>query len=241
MLEELLSDLKMFGALECYQDNDFSKINFTTGLTKMLKAEKSRRSANALKRRLSYAKFPYVREWEQIDKKINPSIPFARIRKLSDGKFIHEKKNLCLTGAPGLGKTHSLVAIGRDLSRLGLRVRFFTACDLVNQLEEAKNNLELTKFMNKIMKPHFLIIDELGFVPFTDNGARLLFDVFSKRYETGSIAVSTNLAFNKWPEIFGSVELTTALVDRFTHNCEIFTFKGDSVRLSESKLNSEKK
>jgi DNA replication protein DnaC len=89
--------------------------------------------------------------------------------------------------------------------------------------------------MDKILAPQLLIIDELGFVPFSENGARLLFDVFSKRYERGSIAVSTNLAFNKWAEIFGSIELTTALIDRFTHNCEIYTYKGQSIRFKQSK------
>ena len=88
--------------------------------------------------------------------------------------------------------------------------------------------------MARLMKPHLLIIDELGFVPFSETGARLLFDVFSKKYESSSIAVSTNLSFEKWAQIFGSIELTTALIDRFTHNCDIFTYEGKSVRLTQS-------
>ena len=241
MIEDLLSNLKLFGALD-YYSNEYEarpKDSFEKTLKIMLTKEKSRRSSNALKRRLSYAKFPYVREWEQIDHKINSKIPFLKIKKISSGDFVSKNSNLCFIGAPGLGKTHSLVSIGRDLCREGMSVKFYTACDLVTQLEEAKVNLQLTKFMNRLMKPQLLIIDELGFVPFSETGARLLFDVFSKRYETSSIAVSTNLSFDKWPEIFGSIELTTALIDRFTHNCNIFTYVGKSVRLSQS-LNKKK-
>jgi len=95
--------------------------------------------------------------------------------------------------------------------------------------------------MEKLKKADLLIIDELGFVPFSDNGARLLFDIFTTRYQVGPIAISTNLSFEKWTQVFGSVELTAALIDRFTHNCEIVLFEGDSVRLSEAKERSVKK
>jgi DNA replication protein DnaC len=236
MIKELLLELKLFGALE-YYNNEYesgTKDSIEKTLKIMFTKEKSRRSNNALAKRLSYANFPYVREWEQIDLEKNKKIPFEIVKKNSSGDFISKKKNLCFIGTPGLGKTHSLVAIGRDLCRQGMSVKFYTACDLVNQLEEAKQALQLTKLMNKLMKPQLLIIDELGFVPFSETGSRLLFDVFSKRYETSSIGVSTNLTFNKWPAIFGSIELTTALIDRFTHNCNIYTYEGKSVRLGQS-------
>jgi len=94
--------------------------------------------------------------------------------------------------------------------------------------------------MQSLIKPQLLIIDELGFVPFSENGARLLFDVFASRYERGSIAVSTNLSFDKWIQVFGSVELTAALIDRFTHKCLIYSFEGESVRLIEAKRRKQK-
>ena len=112
---------------------------------------------------------------------------------------------------------YSLTALGRDLCRKGKTVRFYTASSLVNLLEEAKANHTLTKVMQSVGKPELLIIDELGFVPFSESGARLLFDVFASRYEKGSIAVSSNLSFDKWVQVFGTPELTAALVDRFTH------------------------
>ncbi len=104
----------------------------------------------------------------------------------------------------------------------------------MNLLEESKAQCCLSKTMHKLMKPSLLIIDELGFVPFSENGARLLFDVFAGRYERGSIAVSTNLAFDKWIQVFGSVELTGALLDRFTHRAHIFTYKGKSIRFAQA-------
>lgn len=235
MIEEFLCKLKMYGAIEYYNRPDSDSISKEDLLTGLLKAELERRSANALSRRLRGANFPFDREWEEIDYKKNPKIDFKKIKVHSNGKFVHEKKNLCFIGSPGLGKTHSLVSIGKDLCRQGITVKSYSACDLVIMLEEAKASNELSKVMKKIMTPQLLIIDELGFVPFSDNGARLLFDVFSKRYESGSIAVSTNLSFQKWPQIFGSMELTQALIDRFTHRCDIFTFDGDSVRLADSK------
>ena len=111
----------------------------------------------------------------------------------------------------------------------------------MNLLEEAKAKNEIIKLMDKIKKVDLLIIDELGFVPFSDSGARLLFDVFTTRYNVGPTAITTNLSFEKWTQIFGSIELTTALIDRFTHRCEIYVFDGDSVRLLEAKRNKEKK
>ena len=181
------------------------------------------------------ANFPYVREWSSINNSANPKIPFEKIKKFSNGDFVNQKRNLCFIGAPGLGKTHCSVAIGRALCEQGNTVRFYSAIDLVLKLEEAQSNNTLGRLMEKILTPDLLIIDELGFVPFSDNGARLLFDIFSKRYEQGSILITTNLDLPKWIQTFGSIELTKALIDRFTHRCDIFVFEGDSYRFLESK------
>ena len=119
-------------------------------------------------------------------------------------------------------------------------MKFYTACGLVNALEESKNQNKLTKFMQTVLEPSLLIIDELGFIPFTENGARLLFDVFANRYEKGSIAVSTNLSFDKWVQVFGSVELTAALVDRFTHRSHTVVYNGESVRFRQATQNKKR-
>jgi DNA replication protein DnaC len=229
-----LKDLKMTSAadnldscLQKYKDRE----SFLLGILEIELRERKNRS---IKRKITMADFPIDREWSMINSERNPQIDFGSVKILSNGNFLKEKNNICFIGAPGLGKTHSMVSVGKDLCRKGFNVKSFNTNDLVTKLEEAKIKGELSKLMEKLLKPDLLFLDELGFVPFSDNGARLLFDVFSRRYENGSIAVTTNLAFNKWSSIFGGIELTTALVDRFTHKCEIFVYKGNSVRLTES-------
>lgn len=239
MIEELMLELRLLGALNFYQSlkEDLPKEDL---LLSLLKSELENRTINRSKRRIISANFPYEREWPQIDINFNPKIDFRKIMNFSSGKFIDSKRNLCFIGSPGLGKTHSLISLGRDLCKIGYNVKFFTAIDLVNKLEESKLVGCLSKLMDKLMRPDLIIIDEMGFVPLSDNGARLLFDVFSKRYNKGSIAISTNLSLPKWIQTFGSIELTNALIDRFTHNCDIFIFEGESFRFNESKLNKAK-
>ncbi len=230
-----LRELKMsysVGELEALAKKHETKEEF---LLSLLQAESQRRKILHCQRKVKFAKFPFEREWAQIDYKKNQEIPFAEIQKLTDGKFLNQNQNICLYGNSGLGKTHSLIAIGRALCRQGESVQFFTALELATLLEEAQNRGELSKFMEKIKKIRFLIIDELGFVPFSERASRLLFDVFAQRYERGSIGVTTNLSFEKWSQVFGSVELTAALIDRFTHKAVIYHFKGDSVRLMEAR------
>lgn len=239
MIKDLLSSLRMSGALEALDHLQDLKER-DQYLIALLKAEIDHREQNANKRRLSQAKFPVEKEWHDLDRALNPTIDFSKIESQGNGLFTQKKENLCLMGQQGTGKTHSLISLGRDLCRKGKSVKFYTACSLVNHLEEAKANHVLAKAMLAIAKPQLLIIDELGFVPFSENGARLLFDVFASRYEKGSIAVSTNLSFDKWVQVFGTPELTAALIDRFTHKCLIFNYQGKSVRFLDAKKRKEK-
>lgn len=240
-MKEALLKLKMKGALNVLDDLCKSKMDNVSFVKCLLEAEIMERQLQTGIKKIKSAKFSYEREWQQINSKRNPKIPFAEIKKLSSGDFFKTRKNICFIGKTGLGKTHSLISIGRDLCRNDHDVLFFTAATLVTKLEESKNENKLSRFMEKLKKADLLIIDELGFVPFSDNGARLLFDVFTTRYQVGPIAISTNLSFEKWTQVFGSIELTAALIDRFTHNCEIFMFDGDSVRLREAKERGVKK
>jgi DNA replication protein DnaC len=231
---QLLEELKMRGAVTCYDQLSHTIQEREQLLIRLLETEVQYRRERAMKRRLSQAKFPVEKEWVELDRSLNPSVDFEGIEKLFDGEFIRQRRNVCFIGTQGTGKTHSLISLGRELCRKGHTVRFYTACELVNVLEEAKRDLMLTPLMKALLKPKLLIIDELGFVPFSDNGARLLFDVFASRYERGSTAVSTNLSLDKWVEVFGSVELTAALIDRFCHRADIFAFEGESVRLFQA-------
>lgn len=241
VLRKLLEELKMPGALSCLGKLSQTITDKDQFVIQLLEAELRYKKDRSMKRRMGQAKFPIEKEWIEIDPALNPKIDFKRVQKHFDGDFVERKKNLCLIGTQGTGKTHCLISLGRELCRKGKTVRFYTACELVNVLEEAKNELTLNKTMKTLEKPRLLIIDELGFVPFSENGARLLFDVFSRRYERGSIAVSTNLSFDKWVEVFGSVELTAALVDRFSHGADLIPFEGQSVRLFQTKNKGIKK
>lgn len=236
MLNEILIELKMKGAQEALDGLRGIKTpeEFAAGL---LDAELRYRQDRSRSRRLKQAKFPTTKEWAEWDQKLNPKVPINEIKKAAAGRLVEEKRNLCLIGAQGTGKTHCLIAFGREACRMGFSVKFISACRLVNSLEEARSQNQLGRLMQQLEKIHLLIIDELGYVPFSQSGSRLLFDVFSSRYEQGSIAISSNLSFEKWTQVFGAVELTAALVDRFTHRCDIFTFEGESVRLRSAKQN----
>ncbi len=234
MLKKMLSELNMKGslqALECICDIE-CKEEYAYAL---LKAEQDYRSQYALTKRINSAKFPTDKKWCEIDPKLNPKIDFEGVKSLSSGEFIRKKENLCLMGQQGTGKSHSLIALGRQVCEQGFTAKFYTACGLVNALEEAREQHKLSKLMRELMKPSLLVIDELGFVPFSERGASLLFDVFASRYERGSIAVSTNLSFDKWVQVFGSVELTAALVDRFTHRAHLFVYEGESIRFRQAR------
>ncbi len=234
MIETLLKDLKMRGALEAISEIQKTSCNREEFLIRILSEEKKYKKKVSLERRLKQAKFPYVREWCELETKYNPKIPFDKMKVHLNGQFISNNENICFMGSPGTGKTHCAISIAREMCRKGYSVRFFRACELTLRLEESKETHQLTKFLDQLLKPDLLVVDELGFVPFSENAARLLFEVFSKRYETGAMIVTTNLIFSKWVEIFGSIELSSALIDRFTHRCHIYSLEGESVRYTQS-------
>ena len=230
MLTNILTSLRMHGALDKLpyaREHIHEREAFAASI---LEAEREERQIQSISRRLRYAKFPQKKEWSELDYSFNKDIPLQRLENLLQGHFVEAKQNLCLIGQQGTGKTHCLIAIGREICRKGHNVLFTTASALVISLEEAKTAGNVSSLMTKLTKPALLIIDELGFVPYGPTGTQLLFDVFAKRYEQGSIAVSTNLTFDKWTQIFGSIDLTAALLDRFTQAATVIPFVGASFR-----------
>jgi DNA replication protein DnaC len=234
MIEKLLAELKMTGALNYWKVVKEKKATWEI-FEKLLSEELISRQIRQTERRLSSANFSGVKEWAEIKAEANPKIDFSRPKEYSNGQFVEEKRNLCFLGASGLGKTHCMISIGRELCRLGYKVKFYAASDLINQLEEKHLHKELNSFMKQLIRPDFLIIDELGFIPLSDNSARPLFDVFSSRYEKGSIGVTTNVEVTKWTQIFGELALTAALVDRFMQDCDTIVFRGVSHRVAHAK------
>ena len=203
-------------------------------LLRLTEAEVTTRSANALAARIRAASFPVVKDFDTFDFAAIPSLPKQKVLELARGQWVEEHSNCCLIGNAGTGKTHIAVALGLAVCRLGRRVRFVTAANLVTQLEEAQQQHRLDRLLTQLDRLDLLVIDELGYLSFSRAGAELLFQVFADRYERRSVLVTSNLAFSEWGSVFQGDRMTAALLDRLTHRCEIFEMNGESYRFRES-------
>lgn len=193
------------------------------------------RENNRFNRLYKKASFPNLKTIDDFDFFKAPYLKRKEILDLVECKFIEDRKNLIFIGSPGTGKTHIATSIGVNACKLGKTVQFFTAASLGNKLSEAQDTLQLSKFIDKLRKVDLIIIDELGYVELSKSTTQLMFQIFSERYEKGSIIVSTNLEFKEWPNVFQDERMTTAIIDRLIHNSKILTFNGESYRYKTQK------
>jgi len=186
------------------------------------------RERRMIERRIKAAKFPAIKSLDSFDFKVIPSLNKALVMELARCQYIERRDNIIALCPSGTGKTHMALGLGLAACQKGLKVRFTTAAALVHELLEAADEKRLLRQQKQIASQDLLIIDELGFVPLSKTGAELLFEIFSQRYERGSILVTSNLPFDEWTEIFGSERLTGALLDRLTHHVHILEMNGES-------------
>jgi DNA replication protein DnaC len=203
-------------------------------LMALLERELSQRDVNRRRRLLRQARFPITYSLDTYDFTLMPSLSKPKVLELASGDFISKAQNVVLLGQIGTGKTHVATALGYAACESGYKVRFFTAAALISQLLEAHQQNQLSRLENSLLKQHLIIIDELGFVPFSQQGAQMLFTFISQRYQRASLLITTNLPFTEWTQVFQDTRLLGALLDRLTHHCHILEFRGESHRFRHS-------
>ena len=218
-------------AMESAQD----RADYPRYLLRLCELERIDRERRMVERRIRMARFPQTKSFDTFDFVAQPSINKPLVLELARGEWIDKRSNVIALGPSGTGKTHVALALGLAACQKGHSVAFVTAAALVHELMEARNERGLRKIQKQLAGVKLLIVDELGYVPFTAVGSELLFEVFSQRYERGSTLITSNLPFDEWTSVFGSERLTGALLDRLTHHVHILEMNGDSYRLATSR------
>ena len=224
-------------AAVCQKDQS----DFSTYLLRLVERELLDRENRAAERRVKDASFPVLKTIDTFDFKAQPSINKQLVRELMRGEYIDKKENVLLMGNPGTGKTHLACALAFSACAQGKKARFYTATDLITELVECREERRLQRLQKQLQRFHLLVLDELGYVPFSKAGAELLFEIISRAYEHHSLMVTSNLPFEEWTEVFGSERLAGALLDRLTHRCHILEANGESYRLRQAKKRSKRR
>jgi DNA replication protein DnaC len=210
-------------------------VDHTGYLLRLAELELLEREQRLVEQRIHQARFPAVKSLDSFDFAAIPSLNKLLVLELARCEYVERRENVIALGNSGTGKTHIALGLGLAACQKGLAVGFTTAAALVHELIEARDERRLLRLQKQLAAYRLLIVDELGYVPLSPTGAELLFEVFSQRYERGSVIVTSNLPFDEWTSMFGSERLTGALLDRLTHHVHILELNGDSYRLKVSR------
>ncbi len=223
------------GNLEAYlRQGTEAGTGYDDFLLELTTAELQARAQSRERRKIREAKFPLLKPLETFDLNAVPDLDIRLLRELAGCEYIKEHRNIIFLGRSGTGKTHLATALGIEAFKNNYKTRFVTCYGLVNELLEAGKERDLSRIMQRYARCDLLILDELGYIPFSKEGSELLFQVLAQRHEIGSVMITTNLGFADWTQIFGDPVMTAALLDRLTHRAYIISCTWESYRLKQS-------
>ncbi len=242
--EELNKDikyLKLKSFLDYLDQVESSNLSLQDSLLELCRHEVQRRQDLSVQRRIKLASFPKIKTLSMLNYDLAPGLSTEAVNNLGTCKFVKDKRNVILVGDSGGGKTHLAIALGLEACKQNFRVGFYDVSKLSNMLLKEHKYGDIEKLLLKLKRLDLLILDELGYVPFSKTSAELLFRVISERYEVGSVIMTTNLHFSKWTSLFQDKTMTSALLDRVTHNASIIKYDWGSIRLTETLGDKEEK